>query len=109
MSVPVLSVQRIFIEPRFWIEFKFLMMVFSFDIATAPLAKQVVTNIGSISGVSPTATAKAKRLASIQSPFVKPLMNRTIGTITSIKRISTQETELTPFSNVVLSGFSVTV
>ena len=41
-----------------------MMMVFSFDIATAPLARHVVTIIGSISGVSPTAMEMANSAAS---------------------------------------------
>ena len=76
-------------------------MVFFFDICTAPLAKLVVTIIGSISGVNPTATDSANSTASSQSPFVKPLINNTIGTITNIKRISSFETDCTPFSNPV--------
>ncbi len=85
------------------------MIVFSFDIVTAPFARQVVTIIGNISGVKPTATAKANSAASIQSPLVKPLINKTNGTITNIKRIRTHETELTPFSKVVLVESSVTL
>ena len=75
--------------------------------ATAPLARAVVTIVGSISGVRPTATEMANRKASSQLPFVKPLINSTTGTITSIKRISTQETEFTPFSKLVWTGFTV--
>ena len=85
------------------------MIVFSFDIVTAPFAKQVVTIIGNISGVNPTATAKANSAASIQSPLVKPFINKTKGTITNIKRMSTQDTEFTPFSKVVLVESSVTL
>ena len=48
------------------------------------------TIIGSISGVRPTATARAKKKASIQSCFVRPLMRNTSGTITSMKRIISQ-------------------
>ena len=47
----------------------------------------------------------ANKTACIQSPLVKPFTNSTTGTITSINRISTQETALTPFSKVVLGGF----
>ncbi len=73
---------------------------------TAPRARQVVTSIGSISGVRPTATEIAKSTAFNQSPLVKPLINSTTGTMTSMKRMSTQETELMPFSKVVCVGLA---
>ena len=82
-------------------------MTFCWLMARAPLAREVVTIMGSISGVRPTATEMANSAACIQSPLVKPLTNSTTGTISSIKRISTQETELTPFSKVVLGGLVV--
>ena len=81
------------------------MMTFCRLMAMAPLAREVVTIMGSISGVRPTATEMANRDACIQSPLVKPLRNSTTGTMISMKRIRTQETELTPFSKVVLGGF----
>ena len=68
---------------------------------TAPLARQVVTIMGSISGVKPTAIEMPKRNASSQSPLVMPLMKNTSGTMTSMKRISTQETALTPLVKLV--------
>ena len=82
------------------------MMTLCLDIATAPRARQVVTIMGSISGVSPTATEIANSSAFSQSPFVKPLKNSTTGTMTSMKRMSTQETALTPFSKLVLGGLT---
>ena len=104
VRVPVLSVQRMSMEPKSWMEFKFLRMTFCLLMARAPFAREVVTIMGSISGVRPTATEMANSAACIQSPLVKPLTNSTTGTISSIKRMSTQETELTPFSKVVLEG-----
>ena len=83
------------------------MITFSLAIAIAPLARQVVTIMGSISGVSPTATEMAKRAASSQSLLVNPLTKSTTGTMTSIKRIKIQETPLTPFSKVVCTGLVV--
>ena len=71
--------------------------------ATAPLAKLELTIMGSISGVSPTATASAKSEASSQSPLVNPLMKSTTGAMTSMKRISTQLTLLTPRSKAVMA------
>ena len=70
-------------------------------IAIAPFARFELTIIGSISGVSPTATASANSAASVQSPLLKPLINSTTGTIISIKRISSMLTLLTPRSNAV--------
>ena len=87
-------------------EFRFLIIVFFSDIVTAPLAKEAVTIMGSISGVKPTAIEMANRNASIQFPLVKPLMNNTMGTMASINRINTQETELTPFSKLVSTSTS---
>ncbi|CRH67467.1 Uncharacterised protein [Chlamydia trachomatis] len=75
-------------------------------IKTAPLAKHVVTIIGSISGVKPTATEIANSDAATQSPLVKPLIINTMGTITSINLISTQLTALTPFAKLVWGSFS---
>ena len=83
-----------------------MMMTFCLLMAMAPLAREVVTIMGSISGVRPTATEMANNAACIQSPLVKPLTNSTTGTMISMKRISTQETALTPFSKVVFGGFS---
>ena len=67
-----------------------LTMTFLRPIATAPLDRQTVTIIGSISGVRPTATATAKKNASPQLPLVRPLMTKTSGTITSMKRSISQ-------------------
>ncbi|CEJ14073.1 hypothetical protein BN1110_04400 [bacterium YEK0313] len=69
--------------------------------ATAPLDRLALTIIGSISGVRPTATEMANSSASLQSPLVKPLMAKTTGTMTSMKRMSSQLTLLTPRSKLV--------
>ena len=75
---------------------------------TAPLARHVVTIIGSISGVSPTAMDMPNKNASSQSPLVIPLMKNTRGTITSIKRMSTHDTAFTPFVKLVSTASSAT-
>ena len=77
--------------PKSWIALSFLMTTFSLAIIMEPLAKLAVIIIGSISGVSPTPTLKAKTPASSQSPSVNPFAKNTIGTMTSIKRIKSQE------------------
>ena len=66
------------------------------DMAIAPLARLTVTIIGSISGVSPTATATANNSASSQSSLVSPLIRKTAGTITRMKRIISQVKLLMP-------------
>ena len=96
-------------EPRFWMALRFLMMTFFRLMASAPLASEVVTIIGSISGVSPTATEMANSTACIQLPLVNPLSSRTSGTMAAIKRISSRDTAPIPFSKAVLGGFSSSV
>ena len=94
--------------PKFWMELRFLTMVCFLLMETAPLARQVVTIMGSISGVRPTAMEMPKRKASSQSPLVMPLMKNTRGTITVINRISTQETAFTPLVKLVSTASPAT-
>ena len=75
---------------------------------TAPLARQVVTIMGSISGVRPTAMEMPNKKASNQSPLVMPLMKNTRGTIMSINRMSTQETAFTPLVKLVSTASPAT-
>ena len=74
VSVPVLSVQSTSMAPKFWIELMRLTMTFFLDMASAPLERHTETIIGSISGVSPTATARAKKKASFQLCLLRPLI-----------------------------------
>ena len=69
--------------------------------ATAPLARLAVTIIGSISGVSPTATDTAKINASSQSPLVTPFTRKANGIMMSMNRISRKLTLLIPLSKAV--------
>src|SRR6476661_2923273 len=55
---------------------------------------------GSISGVSPTATATANIAACAQLPLTKPLTANTIGAITNMKRTRVQPTVRTPRSKL---------
>jgi hypothetical protein len=87
--------------PRFWIELRRLTITFLRDMAMAPLERHTETIIGSISGVRPTATARAKKKASIQLCLVSPLITNTSGTMTSMKRIISQVKLLTPLSKLV--------
>lgn len=52
--------------------------------------------MGSISGVRPTATDRAKRKAENQFPFVTPQARKTTGISTAMKRMSTLAMELAP-------------
>jgi hypothetical protein len=101
VSVPVLSVHSTSMAPRFWIASSRLTMTCRRAMATAPLARVLVTIIGSISGVSPTATDSANRKASSQLPWPQPLNSSTSGTITAISRSSRRLTWLMPASNWV--------
>src|SRR5665213_607447 len=108
VSVPVLSVQRISIAPKFWMAFRRLTIAFRRAMTTAPLARLVVTIIGSISGVNPTATDTANSSDCSQSPLERPLMRKTNGVITIRKRTSIQLTLLMPLSKLV-SGRAPTI
>ena len=102
VSVPVLSVQRMSIAPKFWIEFSRLTMTFFFDIASAPFERLTVTIIGSISGVRPTATERAKRNASFQSCLVRPTMQEDdASTMTTMNLIISQVKAAMPRSKLV--------
>ena len=100
VNVPVLSVHNTSIAPKFWMAFKFLITVPFLAITLAPLTKFVVTIIGSISGVRPTATDSPKRKASSQSPFVSPLMTITAGAINDINLISSMDVLWMPNSKL---------
>ena len=81
-------------------------MTFLRDIISAPFERQTVMIIGSISGVSPTATARAKSNASTQFPLVSPTMRKVTVTITTMKRIISQVKSLTPRSKLVATRFA---
>mmetsp|Transcript_37512 Transcript_37512/g.87391 ORF Transcript_37512/g.87391 Transcript_37512/m.87391 type:complete len:373 (-) Transcript_37512:1648-2766(-) len=108
VRVPVLSVHSTSMAPRFWIAFRRLTITWTRDIARAPLARLTVTIIGSISGVSPTATANANNSASSQSCLLRPLIRNTSGTITPIRRSIRPTKRFTPCSKAVLSCCATT-
>ena len=62
-----------------------------------PLARQAAITMGSISGIKPTATDKAKARDSNHRPPVTHSRIKTIGTSTAVKRSSTQAMELAPW------------
>jgi hypothetical protein len=65
------------------------------DSATAPRASVVVTIMGSISGVRPTATDSANKRACVQFQRLRPLITKTSGTMSSMSRTSIQLSRLT--------------
>src|SRR5271157_535502 len=73
VSVPVLSVQRTSMLPKFWIEFNRFTMTFFLDMATALFDKLTEMIIGSKSGVSPTDRATAKSRESTTVPALPPV------------------------------------
>src|SRR5580700_5940957 len=64
--------------------------------ARAPLERHTETIMGGISGISPTATARAKKKAPFQSCLVNPLMRKTNGTITPMNFIISHVKRLRP-------------
>ena len=92
--------------PKFWMASRRLTMTLCRDMAKAPLDRHTVTTMGSISGVSPTATARANMNAPIQSPLVAPLMMKTKGTMTIMKRSMSMVKFLMPLSKSVSTRFS---
>ena len=87
----------------------FLTITFLSDIAIAPFAKLAVTITGSISGASPTATDKPKVNASTQFFLNMPLIKKTKGAMTNIKRNSSMVTPLTPLLKLVRGLLPLTV
>ena len=87
--------------PKFWMELRRLTMTFLRAINKAPLDRQTETIMGSISGVNPTATDNAKKNACFQSCLSRPLMRKTNGTITAMKRSISQVNLLIPLSKLV--------
>ena len=84
-------------------------MTFFFDMAMAPLARLTVTIIGSISGVSPTATATANSSASNQLPLLRPLIRNTRGTMIAMSPSIIQVTRAMPLSKLVRTRCSAIV
>ncbi len=78
-------------------------MTFLRAIMSAPLERHTVMIIGSISGVSPTATDSANSKASTQLWLRNPTIRKVIETITTMKRIISQVKSRTPLSKLVAS------
>ena len=107
VRVPVLSVHKTVNAPRSSIELSRFTITRFRAIAMAPRVRFAAMIIGNISGVSPTATERAKRKAVPQSPFVSPLSKRTTGIISNIDRMSSQLMLLIPRSKLVAERWAM--
>jgi hypothetical protein len=87
---------------------RFFTITFWRAMAIAPRERLAVTIIGSISGVRPTATERAKKKASPQLPLLTPVITNTAGAITDMQRIRSRLTWLMPRSKLVLFSTPVT-
>ena len=103
VKVPVLSVHKMSIDPKFWIDLILFTSVFFLANALLPLVKFTFTIIGNILGVIPTATDKANSIASFILPLIIPYIINTDIDITTIYLISKEEIRFIPLSNVVSS------
>ena len=81
-----LSVHKISIAPKSCMALSFLITTFFMAIMMEPFARTVLIIIGA-SQVSINTNTQVNTPASSQSPSVKPLDKKTMGTMTSIKRI----------------------
>jgi len=106
VSVPVLSIQSTSILPKPCMALISLMMVCLRLMLRLPLARQAVITIGSISGISPTATESANAKDSNHFPPVSLNSANTMGISTTIKRSITHAIELAPFWNDCFSSAS---
>ena len=96
VSVPVLSVHKIFIAPKLWILSSLFTIVFFFDILVAPFAKLEDKITGSKSGVIPIAIATAN-VNAVMVPCFAAFTMKVIGISTSINLISSLLTFSIPF------------
>lgn len=81
VRVPVLSMHSTSILPKPCMALMSLMMVCLRLMARLPRARQAVMTMGSISGISPTATDRAKAKDSSQLPPVSPSSKTPAGSI----------------------------
>lgn len=105
VRVPVLSVQRMSMEAQVLDGVELLDDDdLHCGMSTAPPARAGRDEHGRHLGVRPTAMEMAKGNASSQLFLVRPLMRKTAGTMTSMKRMRSHETLCTPLSKAVLVG-----
>ncbi len=104
VSVPVLSVQRMSMLPKFSMELILRTITPCRAILWAPCESVMLTMAGSSSGVRPTARASEKRSESIAGFPSRKLKESTITTITSITWVSRLPKRWMPRSNSVSDG-----
>ena len=105
MSVPVLSVHRISMEPKSGMEISFFTKTPCFIIRIAPCAMLTLMIIGSSSGVTPTATALAKIRESKNCLCITKLIRKIMETIKTITFTKSRPNFLTPKVKASASGF----
>ena len=101
VKVPVLSVHKIFIAPKFWIESNFFTIVFFLDILTAPFERLEDKITGKSKGVIAMAIATANVKAVTISCF-HAFKRKITGISISIKWINNLLIFSIPFWNAVL-------
>ena len=101
VSVPVLSLHRMSMLPRFWIAARCLTMTCCWAIREAPCASVTVVIIGKNSGVSPTARATANRSDSKAGRCMARLAARSTRTRTRTVRVMSRPKWRRPRSNSV--------
>src|SRR5665647_709359 len=110
VRVPVLSVHKMFMLPKFSIaDSRFTMTPF-LDMAIAPLERLIVIIMGKSSGVSPTANATANSNA-VTTPLVvglrREIIKKTKITKRNVTCIIRKPKLLMPRSNSVSGAFSI--
>ena len=108
VSVPVLSVHKISIAPKFSIASIFFTRVFFLASALLPFVKFTFKIIGNILGVIPTATERANSNASLIFFFIMPSITITTKQTTIIYFINKLEILLIPLSKLVISPLTLT-
>ena len=104
VSVPVLSLHKTSVLPKFCIVARFLTMTFLRAICTAPCARVTEVIIGRNSGVNPTASAIANRRDSNGSLFSAALMRKTNSTRNNTVFMMKKPNWRVPRSNSVSGG-----
>ena len=103
VKVPVLSVHRISIAPKFCIASILFTNTFFLARFLLPLVKFTFTIIGNMLGVIPTATERANKMASLKLFFIIPSITKTIKQIKIIYLINILVMFFIPLSKLVNS------
>ena len=104
VSVPVLSLHSTSIAPRSWIADRRFTITDLRDRRIAPCASVTDTTIGSSSGVSPTASAKANRKDCSKGRCISRLASSTNSTSSTVSRTIMRPKPRMPTANAVGGG-----